>query len=313
MTINEFVDEIYFINLERRRDRLLHIEKELSKYDIKATRFEAIDAYQLGLTGKKSEIGAIGALRSHKGVIKKALKKKQNRICVLEDDIIICEDFKERFEIYSQNVPSDWDIMYLGCHFHGCRDPKHVGNRIYKVFECYGCFAMILNNKNNLFERILEITEKESKPIDNYLRDEIHTDYKFNFYVFKPFFVKTLDTVSDIADRDDSFTYDAVDMHFSDIYTKPPAPIKENIIMPPQPEPLKKDPNEIAFEIRMLNPQKYMCEDYLRSPAPFVILIGNKTIYDSDNIDRINLCFNKDHFTLYGRAFPYTGMVIKRK
>lgn len=308
MKINDFVEEIYFINLDRRNDRLIHIKNEFERNDIKATRFSGIDASKLNLKGDKEKIGAIGALRSHKGVIETALKRGQTKICIFEDDLIFCNDFSKRFDFYVENIPKNWDIMYLGCHFHGCKEPMYLGKNIYKVFECYGCFAMILNNERGLFNNILESIKTETKPIDNCINDDVLKNV--NAYVFKPFFVKTLDTVSDIANNNESFCYNVVDKHYSDTFIPGEIPKIE------PPIEINSKP-EVNYVMRIENMQsysnQYMCDDYIRSAYPFIILHNGRLIFDSDSTDKNNLQFYQEHFTLYGKVFTYQGMLIRRK
>ena len=42
---------------------------------------------------------------------------------VLEDDVILCDDFVSKFKEYMNNTPSDWDVIYFGsgANLH----PKH--------------------------------------------------------------------------------------------------------------------------------------------------------------------------------------------
>ena len=303
VNINDFVDEVYFINLKRRKDRLKHIISEFKKHDIKARRFDAIDASKLQISNDRTRNGVIGALRSHRGVIQDAISKKQNVICVFEDDISFCDDFKVRFDYYVKYVPKDWDIMYLGCHFHGCEDPIYINKSIYRIVGCFGCFAMILNNKNGLFQKILDSSIGESQPIDDCINYNIISDKNIKAYVLKPFFVKTIDTISDISEKTESYSYDVVNKHFKNIFEEdaPPPPIIPIPIIPQ------------VVQQTYFKTQQNVCDDYLRSIYPFVIYYNGRLLFDSTSSDKNNLYFANDHFTLYGKYFPYGGMLIKRK
>lgn len=311
--LNDIVDQVFFINLKRRKDRLEHIEKEFKRIKVDAKRFEAVDASKLKLEGlKKSRIGAIGAIKSHRELLEKSLKKKYNKICVFEDDVIFCDDFEERFDYYINNVPDNWDIMYLGCHFHCCATPVPTNKKhIFKIYESYGCFAMILNNERGLFNKILEVSKGENKPIDDYFHDDILPRKDINAYVFMPFFVKTLNTVSDIADTNESYSYDEVDKHFSNLMSEPSkfefnknellkASLVGNLV--------EKEKEKIISYGPMNN-----CVSYLNSKDHFQIFMSGRLIFDSSTTDRSNLSFFQNHFTLYGKRFMYHGMSIKRK
>ena len=77
--MNRFSDikNIYYINLESRLDRKIHIEKELKNIGLQARRFNAV----------KCNNGAIGCSISHLEVLKMAAQLKLDHILILEDDI----------------------------------------------------------------------------------------------------------------------------------------------------------------------------------------------------------------------------------
>lgn len=301
---NNFVDKTYVINLERRKDRLEHITKEMRKINVNFNRFNAIDGKKLSNI-KLPDINKsiIATVRSHSGVIKDAIKNKYQKIAIFEDDVIFCDDFDKRFKYYLENIPNDWDIMYLGCHFNSCPDPKLIKNNVYKVSCAYGCFSMILNNKSGLFQKIIE-TVTESMPYDDFIKNMLPT---INAYVFIPFFVKTMETVSDISENKNSFSYDIVNKHFKEYFDENK---QVNVVEPVKivnPVPVQKSP-----EILRLSNQD-MCDEYLRNNYPFVIYYNGRLLFDSAITDKYNLNFNRDHFTLYGKVFSYNGMYIKRK
>jgi GR25 family glycosyltransferase involved in LPS biosynthesis len=310
---NNLVDKSYCINIERRKDRLDHIKKELEKININYKIFKGMDGQELKLKKTSIEKGMIGAIRSHTGVIKDAIENKYETIAVFEDDISFCEDFDERFKIYLRDVPDDWEIMYLGCHFNSCELPKQIKNNIHRVNCCYGCFAMILNNKRGLFQKILD-NVTEDTPYDNFINSLLPN---INAYVFMPFFVKTIETKSDISERTDSFSYDVVNQYFQErliienskleqktkVEQTITRPVKPSSPPPPPPPPM----------VEYVKSNQEICEDFVKSGVPFQVYHMGRLIFDSSNADKINLYFYNDHFTLYGRTFSYQGMAIKIK
>jgi GR25 family glycosyltransferase involved in LPS biosynthesis len=46
------------------------------------------------------------------------LKSGEKNALIVEDDVVFTKDFKKNLEINMENVPSDYDILYLGCF--GC-------------------------------------------------------------------------------------------------------------------------------------------------------------------------------------------------
>jgi hypothetical protein len=302
-TFNSLVDESYVINLERRQDRMVHMELQMKEMEILYKRFDAIDGQKIkGDTILQK--GALGAVRSHIGVIKDAIHNNYQKIAVFEDDIIFCDDFDTRLKYYLENLPEDWDIMYLGCHFNACNDPILLKNNVYKIRESYGCFSMILNNQHGLFQKIVD-NVTELMPYDDYIKT-LQND--LNCYIFIPFFVKSMNTVSDIGDITDSFEYDIVNKHFAKTFN--PEPVKPT---PPPPPAHKIKIAQQVSEPAPVNSNQYMCEDYLRGNSPFVIYFNGRLIFDSQTTDKSNLRFDRDHFSLYGKVFTYQGMMIKRK
>ena len=117
-------DKIYVINLKRREDRKNQVLEQLIKHNIKNYEFiDAVDGQsseiqklykKLKEKSYPTEIGAVGhlgCLLSHEKVYKKALKDKIDSFMVLEDDIILKENFLEK--IKKIKLPS-WDCIYLG-------------------------------------------------------------------------------------------------------------------------------------------------------------------------------------------------------
>ena len=74
----DHIDKVVYINLQKRQDRRQHIEDLLSKYNIEATRFEAIEHSH----------GLYGCGQSHLAVLKLARDNGWKNVLILEDDIL---------------------------------------------------------------------------------------------------------------------------------------------------------------------------------------------------------------------------------
>jgi GR25 family glycosyltransferase involved in LPS biosynthesis len=113
MKVNEYFDRVVVINLDRRTDRMDKLGSQLDELGIEYERFSAVDSKELGIEGY------IAGTMSHVAVWK---KYKGQKILVLEDDALFCDDFNEKFAEVMQALPQDWDIFYLGVLL-----PKHTG------------------------------------------------------------------------------------------------------------------------------------------------------------------------------------------
>ena len=115
--------QIYVINLDRSKDRLKNITKEMNDAHLSFIRWNAFDGSKLDFNKliqqnvlnekNKMMVGAIGCSMSHISLWKEAMKHKKN-ILVFEDDIKIPKDFSKRLTLYLDQLPPKWDILYLG-------------------------------------------------------------------------------------------------------------------------------------------------------------------------------------------------------
>ncbi len=186
-----------YINLAHRSDRRLHMQQELARAGITATRFEAIrtTGFEWNRFPYKKMFhrtkGAIGCMLSQIEVMEMAYIAGKNAM-VLEDDLIFCSDFQERLKMIEAFLKNkNWDVFWLGATVHV--NPPYWHTRQHREMpECkcnlqrdaeltdhpnflrtYGSFsthAYIVN-----YKKIPGITEK--------LRDKMHTtigiDYSF--------------------------------------------------------------------------------------------------------------------------------------
>jgi hypothetical protein len=301
-TLNDFVDRVYCINLDRRFDRMELMNKEFQKHMIQYWRISAIDGQKLmrnpncslsdnflKSNDKRIVYNQIATIMSHTLALQNAIDNGYQKICIFEDDVILCDDFEDRMDFYISNVPKDWDIMYLGCHFNGCEKPTRVGSYIYKSNGNYGCFSMILNNKNGLFQKIIDKSVPHHSPMDDIVK-EIIPD--INAYIFMPFFVKTLKTVSDISLSREPFSYSIVDEHF------------ENIINLNTDYVHSMDNKKLSI--------REICDLYLSSSDDFVVLLNDMKLFDTKKDNRNNIQFYDDYFLIKNRKISYNNIRIKK-
>jgi len=162
-----FFEKIYLINLEEKKDRLEKSLINFKNYGI--NNFERIDGIKIGKDNysfldekRKSQLGC--SLSFYK-TIEKAYKEKFNSILIFEDDFEFIHD-KENTNLFLKksidNLPSDWDIFYLGANimYDYTNFPiEKFSDNLLKLKSAYCCHAISFSKKG--ISKILEIFPNE--------------------------------------------------------------------------------------------------------------------------------------------------------
>jgi len=153
-TLTDWFDRVYIINCTHRPDRLEAIEA-----NIKATGVadcSNVLVYQ-GIRGVLApppkywgaSEGAWGCFQSHRRLIEDILNEDNpslDSILILEDDACFSEDALKRVNEFMQNVPDDWDQLYLGGQH--TSNPKATTNEgVLKVSSTSRLHAYALRKK----------------------------------------------------------------------------------------------------------------------------------------------------------------------
>jgi glycosyl transferase family 25 len=173
--MNNYVDNVYLINMDKDCDRLEKVTKECDKVGIKFERFigvkvsdvsqNILDKYIPIETQKYGPNGMIGCGLSHLFVWQDAVKNNYKNIVVLEDDVHFTYDFNEYLHNIMEEVPNDYDILYLGYGEKNYNLPKDSSfNYIYKPKFPLLTHAMIISNKG--LKKLLKLITKIDDHID---------------------------------------------------------------------------------------------------------------------------------------------------
>lgn len=254
------IDGCFFINLDKRVDRLQHINDTLP-FD--SERVSAVNASMLQLTDeikklfpliyKKVKKAEIACTLSHYYLWKKLVNDEyaQNYL-ILEDDVCFNENFLRFWNgRYADNIPECFDVIYLG----GCQPyNKPYYKNVTESYNLY--FNRIKNNdyfsKNNHFwhmttcSYIISKTAaiKACKWIDAYGFNSVIDHFMINFFNHNPSYGNPdnfyhinplmanqiheendnikLDDNSDIRFSEDKFTDLPVDIHRTTIINGKP-------------------------------------------------------------------------------------------
>jgi len=106
MRLNDFFDRIVVINLERRTDRLEAFDKQAQELGFTYQVKKAIDGKAVGIdpivAGRLTHIEVLQSMAF------------EEKVLIMEDDAQFDPDFAEKFPVYMERLPDDWDMFYLG-------------------------------------------------------------------------------------------------------------------------------------------------------------------------------------------------------
>jgi len=129
--LNRFFDKIYVITLQRATDRQAHVQKELDglhyefffgkdKQNFSIDELKTQGLYNEDLAkqhhrySKAMQIGQICVAWSHAEVYKEVMKNNFQRVLIMEDDVVIDKDAAKNFPAVLQELPAEWELLYLG-------------------------------------------------------------------------------------------------------------------------------------------------------------------------------------------------------
>jgi glycosyl transferase family 25 len=189
--MNSFIDNVYVINMDKDINRLDKVTEECNKFNIKFQRFPGVNPNTLSEEEKNKYItkfcqnfctnGMIGCGLSHIKIYEDVINNNYNNVLILEDDIYFEDDFHYILNNALDELPNDYDILYIGSFGLSSKDTyydynnflKIVSNKktetnSYKTIYCpefpLGTHAMIISNKG--CKKLLEIINKINYHID---------------------------------------------------------------------------------------------------------------------------------------------------
>jgi glycosyl transferase family 25 len=191
------IKNVFYINLEHRCDRKVHVESQLESIGLQGQRFNAI----------KMPNGAIGCSMSHLKLLQNALQNGLDHILIVEDDIKFLDPelFKTQINTFLSNR-KDWDIILLA----GNNMPPYeaIDDTCVKVSRCQTTTGYIVNG--NYIEKLLHNVrsgltnllhnpgERKLYAIDKYWFNLQKTD---NWYLIIPLSVVQREDYSDIEKK----------------------------------------------------------------------------------------------------------------
>ncbi len=203
MRLNYFFDRVCYINLDKRKDRFKRMERELDANNICSMRVPAIEGNAWNWKSDKYSHpmkafeGVAGGTSTQIQIIKDAHRDERSSVLILEDDCEFVEEFEEKFDRWSKDVPDDWDLLYLG----GMGGQGHYSlgrtKNVVKVTNMMSTHAYAVNAKT--YQKVIDEMEGSFPYLidsaDGHLRK---LQLVLNAYAFNPPMVWQIDDYSDI-------------------------------------------------------------------------------------------------------------------
>ena len=201
MSLKKYFDQVFCINLDKRKDRWTETGTELKKWDLfnGVNRFIGIDGSELTYDKTKFRVnsGELGLLKTHIKLLQIAKTKKYKNILILEDDIEFTEEIKN-LEKYMSQVPSDWDILYFGGNhnIHEGEKINKINDNVIKCSRTYTTHCIVL--RNTIYDKCLNLIKGCDKPVDMYYSD---LQKELNVYSLYPSVALQRVSYSDIQNK----------------------------------------------------------------------------------------------------------------
>ena len=143
----ERIDKSYVINLDRRPERWEHAREELSSAGFEPTRFSAVNGSEHEDADKYDNPGALGCMLSHINIMRET--REMGPVAFFEDDVVLEDGFASVFEAAWNELPEDWEALYLGGY--NKTEPEAVGENLGIINHTLSTHAYIMTRKAREF------------------------------------------------------------------------------------------------------------------------------------------------------------------
>jgi GR25 family glycosyltransferase involved in LPS biosynthesis len=155
-----FIEKIIVINLLKCEDRKIKLEENLKRVGISESDVIFLSAFDGdllndsfdrkiygNLMGRTFAKGEISCTLSHITAIKMAKALNYKNVLILEDDIILCDDFVHKINELEKQLPENWQQIYIGAIINSYGEK--VSENLYNIViddNCMATHSYLLNN-----------------------------------------------------------------------------------------------------------------------------------------------------------------------
>lgn len=202
---DKYFKKVFVINLDHRIEKMQAFTSQALRYNFVFERISGVNGREIPFENPLNiphfHPGDVGCTLSHKKVAEKAKSEGLENYLVLEDDVLFRSGMDKLFPIFWQEVPSDWDLVYLGAN-HNNTNPSKISDKVVKVNGSYTTHAMAI--KNTMYDALIEVWGRKNKPVD-VLLSELHS--QFNCYSLYPNLAGQRAGFSDILNKDVNYDF----------------------------------------------------------------------------------------------------------
>jgi glycosyl transferase, family 25 len=200
-SLDDVFPQMVCINLDLRAGRWRRMRRTFAAQGIAPFHFSATDGNQVVLPANWIHTpGAYGCLQSHVRAVREARDTGVSSILIFEDDAVFDPQFKEKFATFIQELPDDWDMLFLGALHKD--EPVMISEHIGRITKANSTFAYAI--RNTAFDAFIELNSRAEHVLDmnNYVLQE-----RFNCYCFMPNLVWVEAEYSDVQKRLENHWY----------------------------------------------------------------------------------------------------------
>ena len=205
-TFDDAFDHIYLVNLRSAVKRRLSVARHLDQFGIRPTLHEAVNGYAgearrrydgyaakpLGQLARYPEFaelerkrgkhfiesaGALGYILTYLDILRDAQRKGHRRILILEDDILLHQDFFTRFHEFLQHIGPDWKLLQLGAsqyNWSGVNEVQALRDGHYAPRRLDTCGSFAIGIDASLYDELIEAESACEAPFDHLPMGELY-------------------------------------------------------------------------------------------------------------------------------------------
>jgi GR25 family glycosyltransferase involved in LPS biosynthesis len=199
---NDHFDKVFCLNLPIRDDRREKIYDVCSRKDVDFEFFSAVRGFAIPyvhslVADRFSAAGYVGTLISYLNLFDYALNKGYNKICVIEDDVMVHKNIHSIADEYIPKLPENADMAYFSYiplsddhsmwNYNMINDRFVSGNVSGGIMRAKNlCSMMAFSINRKLMEHLMKVLNESFQPIDLYIMANIQGKEEFGVYAINP-------------------------------------------------------------------------------------------------------------------------------